>query len=296
MSRVAVTGSSGLIGTAVRNRLGDAGHEVVRVLRGNPSDPAALWNPATGWVREGALDGVDAVVHLAGESIAEGRWNAARKAALAASRVPATRLLVDHIATLDRKPAALIAASAVGFYGDRGDEPLTEASASGTGFLAGLVRDWERESLRAGDLGLRVALLRFGVVLHKDGGALPRMLMPFRFGLGGRLGNGRQWMPWISRDDAAAAVVYTVENDLDGAVNVVAPGAVTNAEFAKALGRALRRPALLPTPKIGLRLLLGQAADELLFASQRVVPERLQERGFAFAHPGLEAALAAALR
>lgn len=298
MSRIAITGSSGLVGSALRANLASQGHDVVRVLRGNDSDPAALWNPGQGWVRPGALEGCDALVHLAGSSIGEGRWTDSRKKELSASRVEATRLLVDHLATLERKPAVLVAASAVGFYGSRGDDELTEDSPAGKDFLAGLVVDWEREVARAETLGIRTVMLRFGVILARDGGALTRMLLPFKLGAGGRIGNGRQWMAWVSLADAVGAAEYALKTEsLRGPVNVTAPNPVTNASFTKALGSALHRPTLLPTPTFGLKLLLGrEAAEGLLLTSQRVLPKKLQASGFAFAHADLGGALAAALQ
>jgi hypothetical protein len=284
-----------MIGTALRARLAGQGHEVVRVLRGNPSDPAAIWDPEAGWFREGALEGVDAVVHLAGASIGEGRWTNRRRAELRSSRIEATRLLVAHLSTLDQKPPVLVSASAIGYYGSRGDEQLTEESSAGSGFLADLTRDWEQEVLAARALGIRTTLLRFGVLLARDGGALPRMLLPFKFGAGGRLGNGRQWMSWATLDDALRATEYALTDGPDGPINVVAPGAVTNRDFTKALGHVLRRPTLFPVPRLALRLAVGASVDDLLFASQRVVPQRLAASGFSFEHGEIEPALRAVL-
>ncbi|MFN0148641.1 MAG: TIGR01777 family oxidoreductase [Dehalococcoidia bacterium] len=298
MSRIAISGSSGLVGSALRARLAAQGHEVVRVLRGNDSDPAALWNPGQGWFRPGALEGCDAVVHLAGASIGDGRWTENRKSALRSSRIEATRLLVDHLGTLERKPAVLITASAVGFYGSRGDEELTEESPAGNDFLAGLTVEWEREAARAATFGIRTVMSRFGVILAKEGGALTRMLLPFKLGAGGRIGNGRQWMAWVSLADAVRAVEYAIATDsIEGPVNVTAPNPVTNAAFTKALGGALHRPTLLPTPTFGLKLLLGgEAAEGLLLTSQRVLPRKLEASGFRFDQPAIDTALAAVLR
>lgn len=298
MSRIAISGSSGLVGSALRARLAAQGHEVVRVLRGNDSDPAALWNPEQGWFRPGALEGCDAVVHLAGASIGDGRWTENRKSALRSSRIEATRLLVDHLGTLERKPAVLITASAVGFYGSRGDEELTEESPAGNDFLAGLTVEWEREAARAATFGIRTVMSRFGVILAKEGGALTRMLLPFKLGAGGRIGNGRQWMAWVSLADAVRAVEYAIATDsIEGPVNVTAPNPVTNAAFTKALGGALHRPTLLPTPTFGLKLLLGgEAAEGLLLTSQRVLPRKLEASGFRFDQPAIDTALAAVLR
>lgn len=294
--RVAITGSTGLIGAALARSLEARGDEVARIRRGPANAAGADWSPDEGWVRADAFAGCDAVVHLAGASIGEGRWTPARKALLRASRVDATRALVDALAALEPKPRRLVAASAVGIYGDRGDERLTEESARGEGFLADLTADWEAESLRAAEAGIPVALARFGVVLDRDAAAFRRMALPFRLGAGGRLGNGRQWMPWVTLADAVAAVEHLLGNETAGPVNVVAPVAVRNAEVASALGRALRRPAFLPAPRFALRLALGELADSLLFASQRVAPERLAADGFAFAHPDIDGALAAVLR
>lgn len=294
--RVAITGSTGLVGAALARSLEARGDEVARIRRRPANAEGADWAPDEGWARADAFAGCDAVVHLAGASIGEGRWTPARKAVLRASRVDATRLLVDTLAALEPKPRRLVAASAVGVYGDRGDERLTEESARGEGFLADLTADWEAESMRAAEAGIPTALARFGVVLAKDAAAFRRMALPFRLGAGGRLGSGRQWMPWVTLADAVAAVEHLLGNETVGPVNVVAPVAARNAEVAAALGRALRRPAFLPAPRLALRLALGELADSLLFASQRVAPERLAADGFAFAHPDIDGALAAVLR
>ena len=294
--RVAITGSTGLVGAALARSLEARGDEVARIRRGPANAESADWAPDEGWIRADAFAGCDAVVHLAGASIGEGRWTPARKAVLRASRVDATRLLVDTLAALEPKPQRLVAASAVGVYGDRGDERLTEESARGEGFLADLTAGWEAESMRAAEAGIPVALARFGVVLDKDAAAFRRMALPFRLGAGGRLGSGRQWMPWVTLADAVAAVEHLLGNETAGPANVVAPVAARNAEVAAALGRALRRPAFLPAPRFALRLALGELADSLLFASQRVAPERLAADGFAFAHPDIDGALATVLR
>lgn len=263
--------------------------------RGAPADPAASWDAGNGWFRPGALEGCQAVVHLAGASIGEGRWTVGRRAELRSSRIEATRLLVEHLASLEMKPEVLISASAVGFYGDRRDEELDETAEPGTGFLAELTRDWEREVVRASNLGIRTVRLRFGVILAANGGALPRMLLPFKFGAGGRLGNGKQWMPWVTLPDVVGAIEHALATNLEGVFNVVAPEPVTNSGFTKALGHALHRPTILPVPKFALRLLLGESADELLFASQRVSAQKLVGSGYAFQQPKIAAGLAAAL-
>ena len=249
-----------------------------QAIDGDHSNPAAMWDPASGWIRDGAFSGCDAVVHLAGESIGNGRWTDNRKKKLRDSRIDATRLLVDHIGAMTDGPKILVAASAVGYYGDRGDEQLTEQSSKGDGFLADLVEDWERESLRAKEFGVRTAILRFGIVLAKDGGALPRMMLPFKFGAGGKLGSGKQWMSWITLEDLVAVLHGAVLGDFEGVYNAVSPNPVRNADMSKALGQAMHRPSLIPAPKFALKLLLGESAEELLFFSQRVYPTRAHRR------------------
>lgn len=293
--RIGITGSSGLIGTALRQQLEAEGHEVRRFLRGKPEDPAAVWTPADGWIRPGALEELDAIVHLAGESIGEGRWTKSRKAALRASRIDSTRLLVSELERMTNPPA-FIAASAVGIYGSRGDEVLDEASQGGTGFVADLTMEWEAEVFRAQQAGARTVTLRLGVVLAAGAGALSRMALPFQFGLGGRLGGGRQWFSWVALDDAVAVILRAITTDMTGVYNVTAPTPVTNRELTKALARVLRRPALFAVPAFALRGMLGGAADELLLASQRVMPRRLADSGFTFRYPEISDALNAALK
>jgi len=291
--RVLVTGSSGLIGSALVERLRAGDHEVTRLVRREPrpGEAEVAWDPAAGAVDAAGLEGHDAAVHLAGESIA-GRWTARKKARMRDSRVGGTRLLCEALAGLDRAPAVLVAASAIGVYGDRGDEVLTEQSAPGGGFLAQLCREWEAATRQAADAGIRVAHLRLGVVLSRRGGALARMLLPFRLGLGGVVGSGRQWWSWVALDDVVAAAEHALATaSLSGAVNVVSPHPATCREFTKALGRVLARPTLVPLPAFAARLALGEMADALLLASARVVPEELLDSGFAFAHPQLEPAL-----
>jgi uncharacterized protein (TIGR01777 family) len=297
MKRIAITGSSGLIGTALVRHLESAGHSVVRVRRGNPSDPSGSWNPETAWFREGALEGVDAVVHLAGANIAGRRWSPRYKEAIRSSRVDATRLLVDHLASLTARPGVLISASGVGYYGSRGDEELLEESSKGGGFLAGVVAAWELEALRARESGIRTVTVRTGVVLAAHDGALKKMLLPFRLGVGGPIGRGRRWFPWISLEDTVRAYAFALEAPLEGPVNTTAPRPVTNAEFTKALGRALRRPTVFPIPPLALKVLYGaEMAEETVLASQRAVPARLLEAGFEFRHQDIDDGLAAALR
>ncbi len=293
--RVAIAGASGLIGTTLTARLTSAGHEVVAVRRGPSSDPTAMWNPAVGWIRDGALSGFDAVVNLAGESIGQGRWSTRRRQALRASRIDSTRLLIDHLGALPNPPRVYLGASAIGYYGNRADELLDEGAAPGNGFLADLVRDWEAEHTRAGAAGMRTTILRFGVVLSSDGGVLQRMLLPFRLGIGGPLGSGRQYFSWVSMEDTVGAIEFALTHEVAGVFNVTAPQPVTNREFTRALGRALRRPAFAPIPPFALRLLFGGSADELLLWGQRVVPAGLRANGYAFVHSTVESALRAAL-
>jgi uncharacterized protein (TIGR01777 family) len=297
--RVLISGASGLVGSALTDALRSAGHTVNRLVRpGGAGAPGDIgWNPITGKMELGGLEGLDGIVHLAGASIAEGRWTESRKQVLRASRVDATRNLVSSLLQLARPPKVLVTASAVGYYGDRGDEQLTEACAPGHDFLAQLARDWEAEALRAGQKGIRTVLLRFGVILSARGGALPRMLLPFKMGVGGKLGSGKQWMSWLTLAEAVGFARHALENGrLTGAVNAVAPSPVRNSEFTKVLGKVLRRPTLFPAPAFALKLALGEMAEALLLSSQRVVPARLQEQGYCFQHPTLEAALRAVLK
>jgi hypothetical protein len=239
-----------------------------------------------------AMEGTDAVVHLSGASIAAGRWTPGRKALLRSSRIDTTRVLVDSIANLRAKPSVFVCASATGYYGDRGDEILTESSSTGTDFLALLARDWEAEASRAELSGIRTAILRFGLVLSKNGGALPRMLLPFRLGLGGRFGTGNQWMSWIALEDTVGIVRSAiVDARFSGAWNLVAPNPVRNSEFARTLAGVLHRPALFPVPAFALHTILGEMADLLLLASQRAVPARLAAMPYAFRFETLDAAL-----
>ena len=292
--RVAITGSTGFVGEALVRFLTGRGDDVVRVVRRPPRDgeDAVFWQPETGQLDPGVFQNVDIVVHLAGESIAAGRWTAEQKQRIRDSRVRSTTLLATALAQCTPRPRALIAASAIGFYGDRGNEELTENSTAGSGFLADVVRDWEAAAKGASAAGVRVAHARLGVVLDRDGGALARMLLPFRFGLGGKMGAGTQWWSWITRHDAVRAIAWLIDEDLTGAVNLTSPAPVTNAEFTKTLGQVLSRPTVLPLPRFAPRLLLGsELADNLLFFSQRVLPERLTASGFRFDHPNLQPAL-----
>ncbi|MBM4153866.1 MAG: TIGR01777 family protein [Lentisphaerae bacterium] len=290
--KVALTGSGGLIGSAISADLAAAGHAIVRMVRGTPREGEVRWDPGAPCDLS-ALDGVDAVIHLAGENVGAGRWTPARRIAIRASRVDGTRNLVASLLRMRRPPRVLLAASAIGWYGDRGDAPVDESAPAGDSFFGRLVADWEAELAPARAAGIRTVAMRFGVVLARGGGALARMLPPFRLGLGGPLGSGRQVMSWIALDDVVAAVRFLLAADnVAGPVNLTAPAAVTNREFAATLGRVLRRPAVLPAPAFALRLLLGrEMADELLLSGARVVPARLLAAGFRFAHPDPEPAL-----
>jgi len=285
--RIGVTGTYGLIGSALSAFLTSGGHEAVRVTR-SPRQPADVRISPAGVVEDpGRLNGLDAVVHLAGESTGR-RWTRRRKREIARSRIEGTRALAETLGALDAPPRVLVSASAVGFYGDRGDELLTEASAPGGDFLARVAAGWEAATLPASDAGIRVVTARFGVVLEA---LLQRMLTPFQLGLGGPIGPGTQWVSWVALDDLLAAVLHAVTEDgLVGAVNVVAPGAVTNSDFARTLGTVLGRPARLRVPAFGARVFFGELADGLLLASQHAVPAALAESGFEFAYPTLEGA------
>ena len=289
--RIGVTGATGLVGSALLPLLEGAGHEAVGLRRGagDAAGPPS-WDPATGRVAAGGP--LDAVVHLAGENIAGGRWNAARKARIRDSRVDGTGALCRGLAALDPRPATLVAASAVGFYGDRGDERLDESSPAGSGFLADVCQEWEAAAAPAREAGIRVVHLRIGIVLTPAGGALGQMLLPFKMGVGGVIGSGRQFMSWIALDDVVAAALHAVRTKgLEGPVNAVAPNPATNAEFTKTLGRVLGRPTILPMPAFGARLAFGEMADHLLLGGARVESTRLPETGFQFGYPDLDGAL-----
>jgi uncharacterized protein (TIGR01777 family) len=293
--RIAVSGSTGLVGSEVVTVLSAEGHEVFRLVRRVPApgEKAVRWDPGKGEIDAAGLEGLDAVVHLAGENIASGRWNAARKAAIRDSRVNGTRLLCEALAGLARPPKTLVCASAIGYYGDRGEELLTEESPPGAGFLTEVCREWEAASGPAARKGIRVVVLRIGVVLSPNGGALSRMLPLFRIGLGGVIGSGRQFVSWVALDDLPLILLHAFQcGDLSGPVNAVAPHPVTNREFTEALGKALSRPTPLPVPAFALRLAVGgEMADALLLSSARVVPRRLEETGYRFRFPELGGAL-----
>ena len=296
---VAITGATGLVGTALAASCARDGIKVAALVRDTrlgaerlPSAKLHAWDATGAPPPEAAFEGVDVVVNLVGESISSGRWTEARKKRLRDSRVVGTRALVDVLRGLPKRPSVLISASGVGYYGDRGDEILTEASPSGTGFLAELARDWEEESTRASELGVRVVVLRNGAVLAGDGGFLRKVLPMFRLGAGGRVGSGAQWMPWIHLDDEVGLIRHAMAHEeVKGPLNLVAPEPVTNGEFVRALGETLGRPTALTAPAFALRLAFGAMTDELLLASQRAMPVRTMETGYVFRHPLLREAL-----
>jgi uncharacterized protein (TIGR01777 family) len=302
--KILISGSSGLVGSAVVDNLSHQGHDLIRLVRPGTETrhphlselPQVVWNPQSGLL-DSRAEGADAVIHLAGASIAGHRWTDAWKRELRDSRVAATNRLVASLQRLHRPPQIFIAASAIGFYGSRGDEELTESSPAGTGFLAQITVDWETESARAAQSGARVVLLRFGVILAKQGGALPQMALPFRLGVGGRIGSGRQWISWITLDDVVGIIRFALEtNLLSGPANAVSPNPVQNAAFSSSLAGVLHRPAIFPAPSFALRLALGEMADSLLLASQRVYPSKLEQLGYRFLYPDLQPALTAVLR
>jgi uncharacterized protein (TIGR01777 family) len=294
MAAIAVSGASGLIGTALVGELTRRGHHVTRMVRREAGPGEISWDPALGRLNPGDLEGIDGVVHLAGENVGV-RWTGRRKARIRQSRVKGTRLLSETLARTQAGPRVLVSASAVGIYGDRGDQVLTEASKGGDpshDFLVSVARDWEAAADPARAAGIRVAHSRFGIVLSPRGGALKKMLLPFRLGLGGRLGDGSQWISWISIDDAVGAILHALSTDtLRGPVNATAPEPVTNRDFTRTLGRVLGRPTPFVMPAVALRLALGEMARGTLLASARVLPSRLLESGYRFRHPDLESAL-----
>lgn len=295
--KILMSGSHGFIGSAACDYLGSRGHRLLRLIR--PTQIArsdeVFWNYYEGFIDQTKLDGVEAVIHLAGENLF-GRWNAKKKDAIYTSRVQGTAFLAQKLAAMPNKPRVLICASAIGYYGHREDHECIESAESGTGFLAEVCRDWEAATKPATEAGIRVVNLRFGVVLGKDGGALAKMLTPFKMGMGGPLGDGQQWISWISIDDTVRAIDFALHHEtLRGAVNVVAPHPVRNKEFAHTLGRVLHRPEVVPIPKRMLHFMFGEMAEETLLASTRVLPHKLQMEGFQFTHPDLHTALEAIL-
>jgi uncharacterized protein (TIGR01777 family) len=291
--RILISGSHGLVGTALINALEPEGHEIFRLVRYAPHSQAEIeWSPERYSIALARLEGFDAVIHLAGESIAEGRWTEEKKKRIRESRVKGTRLLGDALSNLSNRPRSLICASAIGYYGNRGDELLTETSPPGDDFLAQVCIEWENATALAREKGIRVVNMRFGIILDSKGGALAKMLPPFRMGLGGKIGSGKQWMSWIALDDVVGGIKTALTNEtVAGPVNFVAPNPVTNAEFTRSLGKQLSRPTIFPIPAFGIRLAFGEMADALLLSSQRVEPERLKAKGFKFAFSQLEDAL-----
>ena len=293
--KILISGASGLVGNALASRLQQDGHTVARLVRpgGGRSSPGDIfWDPMAATVDAPAMEGFDAVIHLSGASIAEVRWTPERKAVLRSSRIDSTRVLVDMLSGLRQKPRVFLCASATGYYGNRGDELLTESSEGGSDFLALTARDWEAEARRAELAGIRTVRLRFGVILSAEGGALPRMLTPFKYGIGGRLGSGNQWMSWIALEDVVEIVRSAIPSaEFSGPLNVVAPNPVRNSEFTRVVATALHRPAIFSAPAFALRIALGEMADPLLLSSQRAIPERLIAIGYEFRFANLDAAL-----
>jgi uncharacterized protein (TIGR01777 family) len=297
--KILVSGATGLIGSAVTRNLSSRGVDVLQLVRKPPRNEAQeiLWDPTKGIENTGKLEGLDAVIHLAGEPIAEGRWTEEKKLRIRESRVRGTSILAAALAGLARKPRLLLSASAIGYYGSRGSEVLTEESSPGDDFLARVCHDWEEATAPAAQAGIRVVQMRFGIILSSKGGALARMLKPFKMGVGGRLGSGRQYMSWIAIDDVVGVIDHLLEEEsVSGPVNTVAPNPVTNREFTEALGEALSRPTLFPVPKFAMRLAFGEVSDIALLASQRVEPARLKASGYIFKYPELKAALSHILK
>jgi uncharacterized protein len=293
--RIAITGSSGMIGQALVRRLEAMGHTVLRLVRRNPRSGEVRWDPARGTLDPMALKGVEGAINLAGENIAT-RWTEESRRRIRESRIRSTTVLAETMARMDARPRVLISVSAVGFYGDQGDTELTEESTAGSGFLPTLAQEWERSAQPASAAGIRVVHPRLGIVLSPEGGALARMLPPFKLGLGGKLGSGDQWMSWVALDDVTAALAFLLEQPLSGPVNLVAPQPVTNREFTRTLGQVLSRPAVFTVPPFALHLAYGRdMPDEALLSSTRVRPAKLEHAGFRFRHPQLREALASLL-
>lgn len=296
---VAITGSHGLVGTALATSLERDGHRVLRLVRDAASrdTDAARWDPRAGTIDSASLEGIDAVVHLAGAGIGDKRWSAARKELILESRTQGTSLLSGALAALDRQPAVLVSASAIGYYGAHGDEPITEDSPPGNDFAAGVCVQWEAATQPAADAGVRVVRVRSGIILARHGGALARMVVPFRLGLGGRIASGRQYMSWIALDDEVGAIRHAIATtQLTGPVNLTAPNPVPNSEFTKTLGAVLHRPTVLPTPLFPLKAVYGgELVQHLLVEGQRVLPKMLEATGYEYGHPELEGALRAVL-
>ncbi|MBK6722516.1 MAG: TIGR01777 family protein [Acidobacteria bacterium] len=292
--KILITGASGLVGTELQKSFAEKGYEMLLASRSEPKDDKHIqWSIEEGFTEPEKLEGTDAVVHLAGENVSGGlRWSDEKKKAIRDSRVLGTRNVVDAISKLKDKPKVFVASSAIGFYGERGDEEVTESSAAGDTFLADVSKQWESESRRAEDAGIRTVLLRTGIVLSKDGGALGTMLTPFNLGVGGVVGSGKQWMSWISMEDEIAIINFVIENEnIRGAVNAVSPNPVTNQEFTKTLGEVLYRPTFIPLPEFAVSMVFGEMGDALLLASTKVLPKRLTDAGFEFKYPDLKPAI-----
>ena len=290
--KIVISGASGLIGTQLVAKLSTSGHEVVRLVRRSPKAGEIQWNPKSGTLDASALEGVDAVIHLSGAGIGDKRWSDGYRKEILDSRTDTTALLAKTIASLSRKPSVFLSGSAIGIYGARNDEQLTEVSTHGTGFLAEVCEQWEAAAKPAVDAGVRTVYLRTGIVLSPKGGALKKLLPLFKLGVGGKFGNGKQWQSWISIDDEIGAIEYLLTANVSGAVNLTAPNPVTNAEFTKVLASVLKRPAIVPVPTFAPKILLGgELADALLFTGQRVIPAALNASGYTFKHTTLESAL-----
>jgi len=298
--RILITGASGLIGSALRKSFTGKGFEMLPASRSeSKSENEIQWNSDTGFADEDLprLEGLDAAIHLAGENISAFRWTDEKKKAIRDSRVHGTRTMIETFARLNKQPKVFVSASAIGFYGDRGDDEMTETSSAGDTFLSEVSKEWESESRRAEDMGIRTVLLRNGIVLSKDGGALATMMTPFKLGVGGVVGSGKQWMSWISLDDVVAIVNFALENEnLRGAINVSSPNPVTNEEFTKTLGEVLYRPTFLPLPEFAVNLVFGEMGDALLIDSTKVLPKRLLDAGYKFKYPDLKPALEHAVK
>ncbi len=292
--KILITGSSGMIGTALSIYLSSKGHDIVRLTRSksDPEENKYNWIPEAGIIDTSGLEGINAVVHLAGENISSGRWTDEKKARIRRSRVKGTKFLCESLARLNNKPEVVICASAIGYYGERGDEILTEDSGNGEGFLAEVCSEWENAIGFCSSSGVRTSCLRTGLVLSMDGGALPRMLAPFKMGAGGTLGSGKQYMSWIALDDLLSVIEFVLlDKNISGPVNAAAPNPVTNREFTKTLGSVLKRPALFSMPSFAARLIFGEMGDQLLLSSTRVIPEKLRQNGFRFRFEKIEAAI-----
>ncbi|MEN9746785.1 MAG: hypothetical protein RL729_1257 [Actinomycetota bacterium] len=290
--KIVVSGASGLIGTQLVAKLSQSGHEVIRLVRRSPKSGEIQWNPKSGTLDAAALEGADAVIHLSGAGIGDKRWTTGYRKEILDSRTDTTALLAKTIASLSRKPSVFLSGSAIGIYGARNDEQLTEVSTHGTGFLAEVCEQWEAAAKPAVDAGVRTVYLRTGIVLSPKGGALKKLLPLFKLGVGGKFGNGKQWQSWISIDDEIGAIEYLLTANVSGAVNLTAPNPVTNAEFTKVLASVLKRPAIVPVPTFAPKILLGgELADALLFTGQRVIPAALNASGYTFKHTTLESAL-----